>query len=154
VTSSVPDPATTRATSRAVSLRQELPRTFHGIVHGELGTDVGFRLGAEQLSTGAPVTTQAIRARLVLVPVRGVDPGAFRLRLDGTALPAFAADASLGGLPVASCDHFAPAWVGDHVLSVLSAGGLDVENRKPDNACAVDGDKLEDLVFVLDFALE
>jgi hypothetical protein len=151
----VPDPAATRTRSRAVSLRQELPRTFHGIVHGELGSDVAFRLGAELLpGTGVPVTTQAIRARLVLVPVHGVDPGAFRLRLDGTALPAFAADASLGGLPVASCDHFAPTWVGDHVLSVISSGGLDVENRKPDNACAVDGDKLEDLVLVLDFAVE
>jgi len=138
-----------------VSLREELPRTFHGIVHGELGSDVGFRLGAEQLPRrGVPVATHPIRARLVLVPVHGVDPGAFRLRLDGTALPAFAADASFGGLPVASCDQFAPTWDGDHVLSVLSAGGLDVENRELGNTCALDGDKLEDLVLVLDFAVE
>jgi hypothetical protein len=149
------DRASARPGSRAVSIREEFPDAFHSLVHSAVGTNVDFRISAGHLcDRGEPSAVVATRARLVLVPAYGVVPGSFRIRLDGTVLPAFAADTSLGGLPVARCGLSAPAWVGNHVLSVVAAGGLDPATRAPGNVSALDPDKVEDLLLVLDLALE
>jgi hypothetical protein len=130
------------------------PNAFHALVHRAVGTNVGFRLDAEHLcDPGERPTMVATHARLVVVPAYCVVPGSCRIRLDGTVLPAFAADASLGGLPVAACELLAPTWVGHHVLSVVAAGGLDLAKRAPDDTSTLDPDKLEDLLLVLDFAV-
>jgi hypothetical protein len=146
------DPRARRPGPQAVSLRQELPRAFGELVHSPVGTDVAFRLGPEHLRDPRHWSSAVTAARLVLVPVHGAVLGQVRLRLDGSALSTFVADPTLGGLPVAPCPFLAPTWVGTHVLSVVAAGGLEVADRTAD-VVALDADRLEDLVFVLDFAV-
>ena len=43
------------------------------------------------------------------------------------------------------------SFVGEHTISVVAPGGLDVTNREPGDTSAIDPAKLEDLLLVFEY---
>lgn len=140
--------------TRVFSLRQDFSAVFQRLLHEPANTSIRFAVGAEQLPLflqGMPVKNGTVK--VALVPRPGQDLTGARLRLGGVELTGFTPDATLGNLPSVSADAgLAPAFLGEHTLTVLNPGKLAPDKPLPGDASAIDADKLRDVLLVVEYA--
>ncbi|MBK9034113.1 MAG: hypothetical protein IPL61_23075 [Myxococcales bacterium] len=152
VTGSLLKHYTSTATTRIVSLREELGASFLRLLRSAPNAPVSFELTDDML---APVfrgrATNIQSARIAVRLAKGVaGVGGLAFRLDGslteerpTGSPPFAAQLDLGNLQTAAVAAVAvPTWTGPHTLTLVDAGTLAGD---PD---ALDPAKVQDVLLV------
>jgi hypothetical protein len=141
---------------RVFSLRSDFSAAFSRLLHSPPDTSVRFELASQHLPLFLPGDElEATAAKVALVPADGQALGAVSLRLDAGALGGFTDDASLGGLPTSSATNaLVPDFLGEHILTVVDAGDLGIDQPAVGDVSALDAGKLRDVLIVVDYKLK
>jgi hypothetical protein len=145
--------------ARVFSLRQEFPSEFARLLHSPVGTDVHIEitdrhfpifLGLWDIHRDISVQT----SKLLLRTKRGAAPGAFAIAVDGTEVSGFLADETLGNLPMKELPtSFNVTMLSTHAIKVNAFGGLAPATPAPEDASAIDGDLLLDVLIYVAYTV-
>ena len=141
--------------SRSFSLRRDFPTEFERLLHSPKNTEIELELSAKFLPIFASGrTTKVTAARLALQPKTGQTTTGFKISINGSNRASFTADDSLGGLPTnEGFDGLFSAGMGTSLkLAIKDPGPLAPAAAANDDS-AVDGAKLLDAVFVLEYRI-
>ena len=140
---------------RLFSLRQEFSSALNRLQHSAVNTPVKVTLTDKHLPVfvrghGLAVT----RAQLVLNTSSTQTVHALQMQLDGTALGAFARDATLGNLWATDIlAEMNASFLGDHLLVVTAAGDLALAAPAAGDLSALDDSKLSDILLYVEYKL-
>jgi hypothetical protein len=138
--------------ARVISLRQEFSAVLNRLVHSAANTAVRFPITDKYL----PIflrnrNIQVSAAKLVLSTPAGQTVGGVTLTLDGVDQTGFAHDAQLANLWAKDVlGVFAGGLVGEHTLSVKSAGDLAPVGVPGDNS-VLDAEKFRDILLYIEY---
>src|SRR5215211_4702559 len=136
------------------SMRHDFSRVVQRLLHQPAGTQTRFTIGRERFplfSRGLDLEATSARVALVTSSGQGID--GVRLAADGEALSGFALDPTLGDLPAEVASGFVPSLLGDHRLTVVSAGALAPTAPTAGDLSAIDERKLEDILIAVRYRI-
>ena len=140
---------------RVFSLRQDFSREYTRLLHSPPGTPVELELTSRHLpifTRGRAATVSG--ARLGLAMRDGSAPEGVRLSLGAASVTAFAADATLAGLPAADVTAaFTAGFAGGRPLTVEVPGSLAPVDPPAGDESALDENRLEDVVLAVSYSV-
>jgi hypothetical protein len=145
----------TNGAKRAFSLRQDFSTAFTRLLRSAAGTSVTFEIGDRNFPLFVAGRALAVtRGAVLLRTASGAVPTGFTLAIDGAAVSAFSADATLGDFPAAPLPSATTANMrAQHTMTVTAAGDLAPATLPPGDTSALDSAKLLDILLYLEYRL-
>jgi hypothetical protein len=147
---------TTQTAKRLFSLRQDFSNAFTRLLRSPVGTKLTMPVTERNMPMLARGRTLSVtRGVLLLRTASGDAPEGFTITIDGTVVPNFVLDPTLGGLPSASLPGaFSANLYADHTFVVSTAGNLAPVAPPPGDVSALDSASLMDILLYLEYKFQ
>jgi hypothetical protein len=138
---------------RIVSLRQDFSSTFTRLVNSALGTEVDLQLDDRAFPYWLRTTTLRVtKARIAVRTARGVAPVALSMKVGNGTVSGFTADDTLSRLYTKITTALGTTMPIATRLAIQNAGALARPAGAGDGGGAVDEQKLDDILLVLEYS--